>query len=71
MEAIAPADAVKAQVMMTLHDQVYSMTWAARSESGHLLRAWNTSRDQGQPTETKTGERDCLLYTPLVESYQG
>ncbi len=40
-ETMAPADIVKWHMAGALHQQVHSMLRAVRSESGHLLNAWN------------------------------
>lgn len=40
-DTLAPADIVKWQMAGAMHQQVHSMLRAVRSESGHLLRAWN------------------------------
>ena len=40
-DTMAPADIVKWHMAGAMHQQVHSMLRAVRSESGHLLRAWN------------------------------
>lgn len=40
-ESLAPPDIMKWQMVGIMHQQAHTMLRAVRSESGHLLRAWN------------------------------